>query len=286
MSSENHGVEESQAVDPYAGIDTSKFDTSGLELVPQEGEQSQAEMRVENAATITAEAQAQDNAQAKEGIAEIRKDLGLPEVAETVVAGAVLGAVAGAGVAEGLKTAIEKPIDAIEINNRIVNLRHDKQAEAIAALSPEEISAVAKLVLRSSERDGNSFDSSYGVLNTFEFTPELIAQPEVTQALKNLLVAGQHFYDIQRILHIPAFPKELLADQNIRNGLKEGLRRFVGNKSEKDVDYEKDLIRKVTDEMGLTAEELREVAEKIKGGNSYRPFIQLLGVKRLYPEVR
>lgn len=181
----------------------------------------------------------------------------------------------------------EKSIDAVAINNRIVNLSPSERAREIDAMSHEKISAVAKHILASSEGGVNKFDSVYGMLKNFQFAPKLVAKPEVTQALKNLLSAGQQFYDVDRILRIPAFPRELLADQSVHNALKESLRSFVAGKSEQEMENERALIGRL--DMGLTGDELREIAEGLKlkngGAGGFSSFVRIFGANRLYPEL-
>lgn len=193
---------------------------------------------------------------------------------------AVAGIVAGGAIIEAVE---QGPINVVALNNRIVNMRDSaKQAEAIATLSSEEVSAVAREILATSEQYG--FDNTYSLLKNFQFTPRLIAQPEVTQALRSLLGSGHtHIYNIDRIVNIPGFSPEILNDPEVKNGVKGSMQDFVTNHRAGDFGE----IWGVVDKMGIPPNELREIAESIKGSrDQYQEFVQHFGVKTLYPEVR
>ncbi len=176
------------------------------------------------------------------------------------------------------------PIDAVALNNKIVNMRSEQaQAEAIANLTPEEITAVADMV-SARLTSADPFNSVYALLGNFKFKTELMEQPQVAEALKSLLVSSQHIYNVDRILkHLPDSSAGILEDPGVKKGLLESISRAANMSA---TDFKNEALP-IIDRMGLSDGELHDVAEQIKGnGDQYSDLVKHFGVKRLYSDIR
>ena len=111
-----------------------------------------------------------------------------------------------------------------------------------------------------------------------------MSQLEVVEALSIELAAGElHLYDVDRILKISDFPNELLSEPGVHAGIVESARNFFQYKPASEFQY----AWGVLDKVNLTSEELRGIAENIKGKTAeFQAFATHVGAKRMYPELQ
>jgi hypothetical protein len=178
-----------------------------------------------------------------------------------------------------------EPIDAIALNNKIVNMRSEREkTEALANLSQQEISAAAQMIAKS--KDGSGM---LDTLTNFGNKQEIISQPEIIEAFKNNLANGMHPYDIERVLTrtegLPDVSKEIFDDPAVKNGVQNSVKNFVSYQTERDWPHVVDSIDRVVKGINMSDQELRNIAEGIKGNHIYQQFVQHFGMKRLYPEM-
>ena len=203
-----------------------------------------------------------------------------------IVEAAVVGAVAVAGVEKAIEAIEKEPIDVIALNNKIVHMPYLKRAEAIANLSEEEISAIAKhLLVILHDGAGESFDRVYSMITTFNKSERILEQPETVEALKSIFTNTRiHLYNVGGIINLPGIGEKVLADSEVRNAIIESTTRFFSNYDDKS-SHESGL--RIVDEMKLSALELRAIAEGLKGkGDAYTRFVRHFGALTIYPELR
>ena len=171
-------------------------------------------------------------------------------------------------------------IDPVALNNRIVNMPHQKQQEAIDNLTQEEIRAVAKNIAK-----GN-FDHTLDFLNNFKNKPEIISQPEIIDKFKKALAGGNvHLYDVDRILSLHG-TEEVFNDPEVQKGVQNSVRSFVSYQNSSEWPHVSGAIDRVVKGANIDNQGLRNIAEEIKGNNdAFHLFIRQFGIKRIYPEL-
>jgi chromatin segregation and condensation protein Rec8/ScpA/Scc1 (kleisin family) len=192
------------------------------------------------------------------------------EKTETVVTEEVAPAEKGSG------------IDAVEINNRIVNLPEHKQQAAIDSLAQNEIQAIAKDIAKSKDAEG-----MISFLRNFKNKTEIIMQPEITNKLKEFLSAGSvHVYNIDRILDLPS-ANEIFSDQEVQKGVQNSVRAFLASQNGREWPNILDVVNRVVNGSKIDNQGLRTIAEGIKHDNKdmFNSFVQHFSTKRIYPEV-
>jgi hypothetical protein len=175
-------------------------------------------------------------------------------------------------------------IDATALNNRIVRIEDPRlKAEAIAALSGEEIAAVADKLLENSTAAYDPFNSVYGMLGTFNFDERILAQPETVEAIKNVYIFGDvHLYNIDRLVGIPVVGEAILADEGVHAAVVKSVNTFFTRADREEAEIGLQMV----DKLNIPSAELREIAENIKGNHdSYGAFFEHFGQRVLYPEL-
>ncbi|MDD5397011.1 MAG: hypothetical protein PHW24_03050 [Candidatus Moranbacteria bacterium] len=182
----------------------------------------------------------------------------------------------------GGEKAEPQQIDAVALNNKIVNIRGEKaRTEAIANLSEEEISAVAKNIASS------DWEHTLSFLNNFQNKAEIVSSPEMTNKFKEMLSSGRiHLYDVDRIQGLPGISKDIFSDAAVKKGVKNSIKSFVSYQNGKEWPHVSDSINRVVEGTGMETQDIRDIAEEIKTNSDvFGLFVQQFGVKRLYPEV-
>lgn len=184
-------------------------------------------------------------------------------------------------VPTGIEDAESKQIDAVALNNKIVAIRGEREkAEALANLSEEEISAVAKNIASS------DWEHTLSFLNNFRNKAEIVSSPEMTNKFKEMLSSGRiHLYDVDRIQGLPGISKEIFSDDATKKGIKNSIKSFVSYQNGSEWPHVSDSISRVVEGTGMDTQDLRDIAEEIKANaDVFRLFVQQFGAKRLYPE--
>ncbi len=153
------------------------------------------------------------------------------------------------------------------LNNQIVSgegMRDSrKRAEAIKNLSESQIEDVIGVIKSYS----GTFKVQYAFLNNFEFDPRIVTHPEMTEVFKNMLKSEPHLYDVDRILSIPSFPKEILDDPEVRSSIirseADFLKRQAGQAGENF-----SFTRKIRREVAFSADEKNSLKELIKNDDT------------------
>ncbi len=173
----------------------------------------------------------------------------------------------------------DSQIDAVALNNKIVNMPHHKQQEAIDNLTQEEIKAVAKNIAK------GDFEHTLDFLNNFKNKPEIIAQPEIIDKFKKVLAGGNvHLYNVDRILGLPG-TEEVFKDAEVQKGVKNSIRSFVSYQNSSEWPHVSGAIDRVVKGANIDNKGLRDIAEEIKGNSdTFQLFVRHFGVKSLYPE--
>ncbi len=174
-------------------------------------------------------------------------------------------------------------VDPVALNNRLVRLQGSARAEAVANLTSAEISAGIESVSKSRDLQG-----VIDRLKVFGNRPEIVSSSEVTEKLKQVMKLGAHPFTVDRLLKVPGISSEVLADSEVRSSVIAGLARAVGNWSNADWPHVNDAVSRVVEGAVMSDGELREVAEQLKDGSTemYQKFVNLVGVNRVYPELR
>ena len=153
------------------------------------------------------------------------------------------------------------------LNNQIVSGEgmsdSRKRAEAIKNLSESQIEDVIGVIKSYS----GTFKVQYAFLNNFEFDPRIVTSPEMVAVYKGMLQSEPHLYDVDRILSIPSFPKEILDDPEVRLSIirseADFLKRQAGQAGE---DFS--FTRRIQREVAFSADEKQILKELIKNDNT------------------
>lgn len=175
-------------------------------------------------------------------------------------------------------------IDATALNNRIVRIEDPRlKAEAIAALSGEEVAAVADKLLENSRAAYDPFNSVYGMLGTFNFDERILAQPETIEAVKNVFTGGDiHLYNVDRLVGIPVVSEAVFSDEGVHAAVVKSINNFFTHADRSQAEIGLLMV----DKLNIPSTELREIAENIKGNHdSYGAFFEHFGQRVLYPEL-
>jgi len=291
---------EDLSMEEFKALKEAKQDNEGLvDKAQEEAGVEDAERQSEKEGKIYDEAKAEDTAHEQAKAAEEKLRL-----AEDARVKATEDAEAAAKVLEGIQDGVKsteqtetpkienskisqkdlsesKKIDAVELNNKIVRMRDEKaKAEALAKMTPEEISAVAKNIAES------KWENTLDFLNNFRNKTEIIAQPEIADKLKKALSSGKvHLYDVDRILSLPG-TKEIFNDPEVQKGVKESIKKFVSYQNSSEWKHVSGNIDRVVKGANISNEGLRDIAEELKGNRStFDLFVGHFGPKRIYPQL-
>ncbi len=194
----------------------------------------------------------------------------------------------------------EKPkIDPIEINNRIIRIeKGSKKLEALDALTPEEIDAIAEMIGKQKTPDDImrnlsvfgvekiTFTEDYKVLDRSRgIKPEIAGHPVVAEALKRLIQSNAwvHLYDIQDIMHNIPDSEKIFEDEKVREKL---VQSAISEMQDRDPGARKNFL-KIIGEIQFTKQELRDIADGLKMNNDrLAEFVNHFGAKTIYPEMQ
>src|SRR3989344_949264 len=203
------------------------------------------------------------------------------EEAQEIKGGKVEAAGSTGVVAEALES---KPIDAVEVNNRILDIRsEEKRAEAINNLSAEEISALARLIAKSDDIS----DVVDRLSGSFQNNPKIASQPEIVNRLKEGLLSSKniHLYTVDRVVGLPG-TEDMFNDLEVQKNVQNSVGRFVSSQSSADWPHVTSALDRVVEGAKISNQGLRNIAEQIKGNNNaFTRFVRHFGVERIYPEV-
>jgi len=175
-----------------------------------------------------------------------------------------------------------EPIDAIALNNKLVRMPGDYRSEEekkkiLANLSPQEISAVAKMI-----GEEENFRWRFDTLKNFDNKLEIILQPEVIEAFRKDLEKGMHVYDLERLISLHSVPEELFNEPAVRENVRRSVKEFVSRQSESDWPFVIDSLDQVAKGMHLSGQELRSIAEELKGNrDAFSRFTKHFGIEQL-----
>jgi len=167
--------------------------------------------------------------------------------------------------------------DPIAFNNELVALKRDeeKRQATLDAMTPEQISAVARHIASVDERH------LFSILGTFNEKPEIVTSPELTEKFSEMLSRGDvHVFDVERIATLPV-SDTLFSEPSVR----EGIQSSIATSFRRDKDIPGNLphvvktIRMIAEKIKMTNDEFRSVAEKLRGSDAMSMFAREFGVK-------